>query len=137
VDESVGYALILNGSDRAFTLAKRIAASFKTCRGEGLMVAEPFLRAESLNKVSSKTRNLQLDTANFELGMKQSAFFVPEDRQEAVSVDLLARNETNSRMLVEVSYRCGMLCGSGYYVVLKKNSAGRWDYVLIVRGWIS
>jgi hypothetical protein len=78
-----------------------------------------------------------LDTANFELLLKQSAFFVPEDEQKALSVELLARNETNSRMLVEVSYRCGMLCGSGYYVVLKKNSASTWDYVLICRAWIS
>jgi len=137
LDESIGYGLILNGSNRAFTLAKRIATLFKTCRGEGLMAAEPFLKTESMRDAPSKTRNLHLDTASFESVMKQSAFFVPEDRQKDVSVELLARNETDSRMLVEVSYRCGMLCGSGYYVVLKKNTAGTWDYVLVSRAWIS
>ena len=80
---------------------------------------------------------MQLNTANSESLVKQSAFFVPENQQEAVSVELLARNETNSRMLVEVSYRCGPLCGSGYYVVLKKNTAGTWGYVLVSRAWIS
>jgi|SRR6185437_8476243 hypothetical protein len=137
IDESIGYALVLNGSNRAFTLAKRIATLFKACRGEGLMAAEPFLKTESMWDARSKTRNLRLAPANFEAAMKQSAFFVPEDRQKEVSVELLARNETNSRMLVEVSYRCGMLCGSGYYVVLKKNAAGTWDYVLVSRAWIS
>ena len=90
-----------------------------------------------MRNVLSKTRNLQLDSANFELVMKQSAFFIPEEWQKAISVELLARNETSSRMLVEISYHCGMLCGSGYLVILKRNSAGAWDYVLISRAWIS
>lgn len=130
IDESTSYALALNGSARARALLKRIADQFKACHGEEIDLA-------SLNDSASKTRKLQLNTANFESAMKQSAFFVPEDQQKAVSVELLARNETNSRRLVAVSYRCGMLCGSGYYVVLKKNSAGTWDYVLVSRAWIS
>jgi len=130
IDESTSYALALNGSDRALALLKRMAVLFKACHGEEIDL-------DSLNEAASKSRNLQLDTANFESVIKQSAFFVPKDRQEDVSVVLLARNETNSRMLLEVSYRCGMRCGSGYYVVLKKNSAGTWDYVLISRAWIS
>lgn len=137
VDESLGYALMLNGSNRALTLAKRIAALFKTCHGEDLMAAEPFLKPESMRNAPSNTRNLQLDAANFAMVMKQSAFFVPEDWQKAVSVKLLARNEEGGRMLLEISYRCGMRCGSGYYVVLKKNAAGNWDYVLVSRAWIS
>ena len=137
IDESTSYALALDGSARALTLLKRIAALFKACHGEDLIIGQGSLTVESIQDVRSRTRNLQLDTANFESLLKQSAFFVPEDQQKAVSVALLARNETNSRMLVEVSYRCGMLCGSGYYVVLKKNSAGKWDYALISRAWIS
>jgi hypothetical protein len=137
IDESTTYALFLNGSARALALLKHMATLSKACRGEDLTPADIALNVDSMNDVASRTRNLQLDTANFESVMKKSAFFVPEDQQKAVSVELLARNETNSRMLVEVSYRCGMLCGSGYYVVLKKNAAGTWDYVLVSRAWIS
>lgn len=137
IDESTSYALALNGSSRALELLKRVAGLFKACHGEDLIVGQGSLTAASIKDVPSRTRNLQLDTTNFELLMKQSAFFVPEDQQKAISVGLLTRNETNGRMLVEVSYRCGMLCGSGYYVVLKKNTASTWDYVLITRAWIS
>lgn len=138
VDESLSYALVLDGSPRSIHLLRNMAAQFKTCDAEGLITSEIAVHADALQREArTLARDIAIDSDAFESRIRHSAFFIPAEFRTDASVQLLARNETNSRMLMEVSYRCGMLCGSGYYVVLKKNSAGTWDYVLITRAWIS
>lgn len=138
VDESLSYALVLDGSPRAMTLLGRVATLSKACHTEDLIGSDVASNSALLRReAQSITRHLSLQSSTFESQVRESAFFIPANARSDAGVKLLARNQTDTRMLLEVSYHCGMLCGSGYYVVLKKNSAGTWDYALIERAWIS
>lgn len=80
--------------------------------------------------------DLKIEPDTLEASVRHSAFFMPEEYRKEASVELLARNSTDSRLLLEVSYRCGMLCGRGYYVVLRRDGAV-WQYAVIRMAWIS
>ncbi len=137
-DETDIYALILNGSARAVSLLKRAAAMTRACHQQETIGAELAEHAESLaREARSATHDLVLDGTNFESTLRQSAFFVAPEYRNNTDVKVLARSESDTRILAEISYRCGMLCGGGYYIVLKKNAKGSWDYVIITRAWIS
>ncbi len=138
IDESLSYALILDGSSRSISLLKRMAAKFKACKVEDLLSSEIVVNADALERdARTSAHNLVLESETFESQLRHSVSFIPPELRSNASIRLLARNRQDTRMLVEVSYRSGMKCGSGYYVVLRKTSNNTWNYALIERAWIS
>jgi hypothetical protein len=66
--------------------------------------------------------------------VRASAFFLPTEYRKYSKVALLAR--TDDRILLDVSYTCGRLCGRGYFVVLRR-AGPVWRYCVIRMAWIS
>ena len=138
VDESLVYSLVLDGSERSMELLTRISTLAKAAHDEENIVFDVAVHSQTLAlDARNSVHSLKLDGGAFEQSLRKSIFFVPADQRDDSEIKLLARNSSDNRMLVEVSYICGRLCGSGYYVVLSKNAKGAWDYALIVRAWIS
>jgi hypothetical protein len=80
--------------------------------------------------------DLKIEPDHVEQSIRRSAFFLPLEHRKNSSVTVLARNSTDNRMLVEVSYSCGKSCGRGYLVVLQKDGPV-WQYALIRMAWIT
>ena len=138
IDESLVYSLILDGSKRSMKLLGRMSSLAKASHDEENIVFDVAVRSKTLAlQAKNSVRSLKLDGGPFEEWLRKSIFFVPADQRDDSEIKLLARNSNDNRTLVEVSYICGRLCGSGYYIVLRKNASGTWDYALIMRAWIS
>ena len=138
VDESIIYGLVLDGSPRAQTLLSRMSKLAKASNSSDML---GFDAASHSNVLVEEARlvahDMIFEASTFEKVFRSSLFFLPKERRAGADVKLLARNANDNRMLVTVSYTCGMLCGSGYYIVLKRNKEGSWDYALIMRAWIA
>jgi len=138
LDDSLVYALILDGSQRSRLILKDMLAIEKACVAEGTtIIGEVASQAESLIVAAKENaHNLQFEPNTLEGVIRSSVFFLPSEYREDSQIEVIAHNKADDRILLEVSYRCGRLCGSGYYVVLQK-SATVWGYASIGMAWIS
>jgi hypothetical protein len=137
LDDALIYALILEGSPRSVSVLKRMLELEKACAGYETINGDLLERAPSMVIEAKKIgHNLQIEPGTLEETIRNAAFFIPSEHRQDSTVTLLARNSTDTRMLLEVSYRCGGLCGSGYAVVLRKDG-NVWQYALVRMMWIS
>jgi len=138
LDDSVVYALILDGSPRSRLILQRMLAVEKACVAEGAtIIGEILEQEESLIEAAKRSaRNLRIDSDTLESVVRSSAFFLPSKYRKDSQIEVIAHNKANDRLLLEVSYRCDSLCGSGYYVVLQKDGPF-WRYASIGMAWIS
>jgi hypothetical protein len=138
LDDSLVYALILDGSPRSKAILKDMLAIEKACVAEGTtIIGEVVSQAESLIVAAKENaRTLQFEPSTLEGVIRSSAFFLPAEYRKDSRIEVIAHNKTEDRLLLEVSYVCGRLCGSGYYVVLQKEGTG-WRYASIGMAWIS
>jgi len=137
VDESFIYALILDGSPRAKLLLVEIRTFENSCIGDDNTVQELSQESDSLLEAAkSASHKLSFGTGNLESVVRDSAFFLTPDYRKESSVQVIAHNKAGDRILLEVSYHCGLKCGRGYYVVLRQDGSF-WEYALIRMAWIS
>src|ERR1019366_1110523 len=137
MDDSVVYALILEGSSRSRTVLDDMLALEKACVTETTIIGEILEQAQTLIVAAKEVgHNLQVEPDRLESSIRASAFFLPQKYREGSKVEVIAHNKAQDRILLEVSYHCGRLCGSGYYVVLRKDGTD-WHYALIRMAWIS
>jgi hypothetical protein len=135
ITDSVLYALILDGSSRSRSLLDSMLAFSKACDSGDTIIGEVLEQAESLILSARKIgHNLVVEPGKLESSIRASAFFLDEEYRKDSKVEVIDRN--GNRILLEVSYHCGMLCGRGYYVVLRKDGAD-WHYAMIQMAWIS
>jgi hypothetical protein len=137
IDDALVYALILDGSPRALSMLNRTLALEKACAGYQTIEQETLERAPALaHEAKVIGHDLKIEPDHVEPSIRRSAFFLPREHRKNSSVTVLARNSTDNRMLVEVSYSCGKSCGRGYLVVLQKDGLV-WQYALIRMAWIT
>lgn len=137
LDDAVIYALILDGSPRSKLAIARLLRFEKACTEASTITAEILLEADLLIGDAKRIgHNLRFEPDSMESVIRTSAFFLPRDYRKDSSVELIAYNKTGDRVLLQVSYHCGLLCGKGYYVVLRKDGT-TWQYALIRMAWIS
>jgi hypothetical protein len=138
LDDSLVYALILDGSPHSRSILENMLAVEKACVSEGTtIIGEILSQAESLMVAAKENAgNLKFEPATLEGVIRSSAFFLPSEYRKDSQIEVIAHNIANDRILLEASYRCGRLCGSGYYVVLQKDGAV-WRYASIGMAWIS
>lgn len=137
MDDSVLYALILDGSPRSQAILENMLQAEKACATGPTIPEETLEQAQSLIVDAKKLgHNLKVEGEGLEDSVRHSAFFLPEQYRKDSKVEVIMRSRARDRILLEVSYRCGNLCGSGYYVVLRKDGAD-WHYALIRMAWIS
>jgi len=138
LDDSLVYALIFDGSPRSRLILKHMLAIEKTCVAEGTtIIGEILSQAESLIVAAKENgHNLKFEPGTLERVIRSFAFFLPSEYRKDSRVEMIAHNKTGDRILLEVSYVCGRLCGSGYWVVLQKDGIG-WQYAVIAMAWIS
>lgn len=138
LDDSLVYSLILDGSPRSMAILKDMLAIEKACVAEGTtIIGEVVSQAESLVIAAKENAHkLQLEPGTLEGVVRSSTFFLPSEYREDSQIEVIAHNKADDRILLEVSYRCGRLCGSGYYVVLQKDGTV-WRYASIGMAWIS
>lgn len=109
----------------------------KACTEASTITAEILLEADSLIADAKRTgHKLRFEPASMESVIRASPFFLPRDYRKDSSVELIAYSRKGDRVLLQVSYHCGPLCGKGYYVVLRKDGT-TWQYALIRMAWIS
>jgi hypothetical protein len=135
VSDSSVYALILDGTDKAQALLRRVYA-LRASGMEALGAAPDTLNeAMSLVPVARQASD-QLGSLPDVNSVLATAFYIaPEHRKNAV-VKFLAHSRDSNRMLLRVSYVCGMLCGQGYVIVLERRGE-QWSYAFIALEWIS
>jgi len=138
VDDSLLYALILDGSPRSKSVLDDMLAFEKACApGYTTITGEILEQSQSFIAVAREIgHDLKVEPHTLENSIRASAFFLPSEYRKDCDVEEIARNKTGDRILLEVSYRCGMLCGRGYYVVLRKDGTV-WQYAVIRMAWIS
>ena len=137
MDDSVVYALILEGSPRSQSILDNMLGLEKACVMGTTIIGEVLEQAQSLIVAGTKVgHNLRVEPDKLETSIRTSAFFLPQKYRQDSKVAVIAHNRARDRILVEVSYVCGNLCGSGYYVVLRKDGTD-WHYSLIRMAWIS
>jgi hypothetical protein len=136
--DSLVYALILDGSPRSRLILKHMLAIEKACVAKGTtIIGEILSQAETLIVAAKENgHNLKFEPDTLEGVIRSAAFFLPSEYRKDSQIEVIAHNTANDRILVEISYRCGRLCGSGYYVVLKKDGTV-WRYASIGMAWIS
>ena len=136
--DSVVYALILDGSPRSRLILKRMLAIEKACVAGGTtIIGEVLSQAESLIVAAKGVgNNLSFEPGTLNRVIRSSAFFLPSEYRKDSRIEMIAHNKTGDRILLEVSYVCGRLCGTGYWVVLRKDGNG-WRYAVIGMAWIS
>jgi hypothetical protein len=136
--DTVVYALILDGSPRSRLILKRMLAIEKACVAEGTtIIGEILSQAESLIAAAKESgHNLKFEPDTLEGVIRSAAFFLPSEYRKDSQIEVIAHNTANDRILLEISYRCGRLCGSGYYVVFQKDGTV-WRYASIGMAWIS
>jgi hypothetical protein len=137
MDDSVVYALILEGSSRSRTVLDDMLALEKACVTGTTIIGEILAQAPTLIVAAKEVgHNLKVEPDRVKSSIRASAFFLPQKYRKVSEVEVIAHNKAQDRILVEVSYRCGRLCGSGYYVVLRKDGTD-WHYAIIRMAWIS
>lgn len=138
MDDSVVYALILDGSTRSRMILNDMLAIEKACVARGTtIIGEVLSQAESMIVAAKGIgSNLKFEPDTLEAVIRTSAFFLPSEYRKDSQNEVIAHNKTGDRILLEVSYRCGRLCGSGYWVVLRKEGTV-WQYAVIGMAWIS
>jgi hypothetical protein len=135
LDDSLVYALVLDGSPRSRSVLHRMLAFEETCTGG--YIVEILKQAQSLiEDAKGIGHNLRFQPDDLESRVRASAFFLPAEHRKDSRVQVIAYNNAGNRLLLEVSYTCGLLCGSGYHVVLRKDGAV-WQYAVIRMAWIS
>jgi hypothetical protein len=136
--DSVVYALILDGSSRSMSLLDDMLGLEKACVPDGETIfGEVLEQAQSLIVAARKAgHNLRVEPDKLKNSIRDSAFFLPRKYRRDSEVEVIARNKARNRILLEVSYRCGRLCGRGYFVILRKDGAD-WHYAVIRMAWIS
>jgi len=137
MDDSVVYALILDGSSRSRSVLDNMLGLERACVTETTIIGEILEQAPSLIVAAKQVgHNLRTQPDELENSIRASAFFLPQEYRKDSKVEVIAQNRTRNCILLEVSYVCGRLCGSGYYVVLRKDGTD-WHYALIRMAWIS
>jgi hypothetical protein len=137
MDDSVVYALILDGSPRSQSVLDNMLGIEKACVTGTTIMGEVLEHAESLIVAAKQVgHNLRVEPDKLESSIRASAFFLPQKYRKDSKVEVIAQNRARDRVLLEVSYLCGRLCGAGYYVVLRKDGTD-WHYALIRMAWIS
>jgi hypothetical protein len=128
IDEALVYALILDGSSRSQSVLAEMVALERLCGGTDSIAGEALGQLQSLTAAAKKLgHNLKLEP-DIQTSVRASAFFLPPKYRKDSDVDVLAHTE--DRILLDVSYRCGSLCGRGYFVVLRKEG-NVWQYAII------
>ena len=134
--DSLVYALVLDGSSRSKSILVRLLAISKACAWENT-ISDPLEQAQSLIEAAREIgHNMRFEPDTLESVIRDSAFFLPPEHRKESRVEIIAHNKTGDHILLEVSYRCGLLCGRGYYAVLQKDG-NTWQYALITMTWIS
>lgn len=134
--DSLVYALILDGSPRSKSILDRLLAMDKACAWENA-IAEPLEEAESLIATAKEIgHDLRFEPDTLESAIRGSAFFLSPQYRKTSHIELIARNQTENRILLEVRYICGLQCGRGYLVVLSKDGSV-WQYAVVTMAWIS
>ncbi len=137
MDDSTVYALILEGSSRSRTVLDDMLALERACVTGTTIIGEILEQAQTLIVAAKEVgHNLKVEPDRLESSIHASAFFLPQKYRKSSKVEVIAYNKAQDRILLEVSYHCGRLCGSGYYVVLRKDGTD-WHYALIRMAWIS
>lgn len=138
MDDSVVYALILDGSSRSQGLLEDMLGLEKACVADGpTIIGEALENAKSMIQAAKESGHiLKVEPEKLKSSVRASAFFLPPKYRSDCEVEVISRNRARNRILLEVSYRCGNLCGKGYYVLLRKDGAD-WHYALIRMAWIS
>jgi hypothetical protein len=138
MDDSVVYALILNGSPRSRAVLNDMLGVEKACVTEGTTIIGEVLEQSLSLIVAAKQagHNLKVEPGNLKSSIRASAFFLPQKYRRDSEVEVIARNRARNRILLEVSYHCGSLCGKGYFVLLRKDGTD-WHYAVIRMAWIS
>src|SRR5713101_2946581 len=127
IDDSLVYAFILDGSPRSESALTSMLEVDKACAGDNI-AGEPLEKARSLILAAREIgHNLTIES-DIDKSVRASAFFLPTKYRKDSKVEVLAR--TDDRVLLDVSYVCGLLCGRGYIVVLSREGAV-WQYALI------
>jgi hypothetical protein len=134
IDDSLIYALVLNGSSRSRKTLSKLWVFERGCSGTDTLAGEVLERSSALiMEARARAHNLTLEP-HLRSSVRTSAFFLPPEYRRDSEIKVLAR--TYGRILLEVSYRCGNLCGRGYYVVLRSDG-NVWQYAVIRMAWIS
>jgi hypothetical protein len=134
IDDSLVYALILNGSPRSESVLTGMRRLERACAVTDTIAGETLEQAQSLiSEAKEIGHDLTLDR-NIHKSVRASAFFLPPEYRKGSNVAVLAR--TDDRILLDVSYVCGRLCGRGYFVVLRR-AGPVWNYSLIRMARIS
>jgi hypothetical protein len=134
--DSLVFALILEGSPRSKSILNRLLAMDKAC-GWNNIIGEPLEQAQTLIKAAKEVgHNMKFEPDTLEDVIRACAFFLPPEHRKESRVNVIAHNKTGDRILLEVAYMCGLLCGRGYIVVVRKNGT-TWQYALITMLWIS
>jgi hypothetical protein len=136
LDDSLVYALVLDGSPRSKSILDRLLAMDKACAWEN-SISDPLKEAQPLIVAAKEIgHNMRFELDSLESVIRASAFFLPPEHRKESRVEVIARNKSRDRILLEVSYNCGLLCGRGYYAVLHQDGT-TWQYALITMAWIS
>jgi len=137
IDDALVYALILDGSPRALATLNRSQALEKACGEYVTIERETLERAPMLVREAKQVgHDLKIAPGRVEESIRRSAFFLPLEQRKHSKVTVLARNSTDTKMLVEVSYSCGKSRGRGYLVVLEKDGEV-WQYALVRTAWVT
>ena len=59
------------------------------------------------------------------------------DARGIINVSFPVYSVDRARAIVFVDYNCELLCGSGYYVVLRRRDTGRWEITRTEGTWIA
>ena len=137
LNDSVIYALILEGSSRSRSILDDMRAMEKECASGDTILGEVLERApEMIETAKSLGHNLDVAPDKLAATIRATAFFLPMGFRKASRVKLITRDADGKRILLEVSYTCGRLCGQGYHVILRQDG-NDWHYALITMAWIS
>jgi hypothetical protein len=138
LQDSLVYALILDGSPRSRSILNHMDVIENACGVDhNTIIGDILERAQSLIAAAKRSaRNLKFEPNTLESVVRSSAFFLPSKYRKDSEIEVIAHNTAKNRILLEISFRCGRLCGSGYYVVLQKDGTV-WRYASIGMAWIS
>ena len=139
VDDAAIYGLILDGSPRSEALLTGLRSLERACtqapddwiHGQIVEHAQEYGAA-----AKAIGHSLTVESESIARSIRASAFYVPKKYRDRSKVEVLAHNASSDRLLLEVSFICGNLCGEGYYVVLQKDAHG-WRFDVITMAWIS
>jgi len=125
---------LVRGSPDSRAVLIRLLAFEKSCEEVEKVTAKALDQTQSLLAATFELgQNLTLQP-DINTSVRASAFFIPSRQKPNIRVKMIAR--TDDRILLDVSYVCGGLCGRGYYVVLAKNGPV-WRYAVVMLGWLA